>query len=286
MAVQEKAIRAFRAALGPAAARKRLRRGDVMLPEIPLSEYRVSSEQDRFYLARQSRRKAAKLLAEQQTLDSKAASDIRDRVLVGQRAILNLLVDFLLAFATREQPSEARRRLFRGIFPDGSLQEWRSYGERHRELEKKLSDKVFACRIATNAYEHKSPLGAFSRVFQDEGEKRVSLALKAEMERLQLEEQSLRTELSSVEGGIRYFTRRFLQSANQTQSLQLLVNSPSEIKNDLTKALTELSVALNELWRCNATAQLHLVGELRALLNQIEEQYKGVEMKRLSGGVL
>ena len=248
--------------------------------------HQLSSEQDRFYLARQSRRKASKLLASQQTADAQTASDIRDRVLVGQRAILNLLVDYLLGFAAEAQPADGKCRLFRQIFPDGSLDEWREYGARHRALKEKVSEKEIASRRATTAYEEKSPFGGLSRVFQDEGSKRLSLALKAEMERLRADEERLKSELAIAENGIRYFTRRFLQSANQSQNLLLLASTDCEIRYDLSNALQDLSTSLNDIWGRNAAAQLISINELKILLSQIEAQYKTVEMKRLSGGVL
>lgn len=231
-----------------------------------------------FVQARRSRRKLIQLLQQQQEVDSKAATLLKEQFLTGHRKLLVCIGEMLnklcssLHFDANQgftcDTSEEDRRLFRALCSDFTLDEWQALRikETHLGVRRTVTDTALS--TAQKAYDEVAPFGFLSRLGSSESEKAEIDKRKALRDSLGSQASSILNEihLNSVE--IRDKADQFLRSATSADSIACLIDD-SPIKDQVKEILADTSSKLSSAWKTLAEEQAISLRESQNYLDQL-----------------
>lgn len=231
-----------------------------------------------FAQTRRSRRKLIHLLQQQQEVDSKAASLLKEQFLAGHRKLLVCIGEKLNEYGSLLRMeanqhfacdiSEEDRRLFAEICSDFPLEEWEALRLKENQLgvQRVATDTLLS--FAQKAYDEVAPFGFLSKLGSSDSEKAEIDRRKALRDSLKSQAESIANELKLNTGEIRDKAERFLRNATSPDSIARLVRD-SSIKDQVHEVLADTAAELSSSWKEASEKQLVSLSESQTHLDQL-----------------
>ena len=222
-------------------------------------------------------------LANQQKADAAVALKIRDHILVANKKILGSFSKLLDSYAPDISLSSEQKALLRAVAPDSSIEDWLLVRKQLQECTAEQNQ----CRVekdkAQQAYDQDSPMGFMSRWGKDTMGQRISLALKADNDRVATNLARIESRKRSIEDTIRIQAEKFMRSALQQSAIESLCKTPSIVRTEVTGALSEMSTTVNALWTHHAKTQVDSLDQMSQATTGLLLHYRETTHTRMIG---
>jgi hypothetical protein len=122
-----------------------------------------------------------------------------------------------------------------------------------------------------------------SRWGKDHVGQRISLALKAENDRLATDLARIESRKRSIEETIRSQAESFMRSALKQSAIESLCKTPSVVRDEVTRALSEMSKAVDALWTSHAKIQIESLNQMSEATSGLLLHYRETTHTRMIG---